>query len=83
MVCRWENGEWGGAVFEAGHGAEGEEWGSVELGSAELVVRKEGRVLGSTYGFHGVYGKRGFCGKLPVLVWSVGIEEVDCSETCI
>ena len=38
MVCGWENGEWGGEVFEAGDGEEGEEWGSVELGQAELVM---------------------------------------------
>ena len=37
MVCGWENGEWGGEVFEIGDGEEGEEWGSVELGQAELV----------------------------------------------
>lgn len=37
MVRGWENGEWRGEVLEIGDGEEGEEWGSVELGQAELV----------------------------------------------
>lgn len=37
MVCWGQNGEWGGEVLEAGDGEEGEEWGSVELGSVEFV----------------------------------------------
>lgn len=50
MVCGWEDGGWGGEVSEAGGGEEGEEWGSVELGSVEFVVREGGRERTSTYG---------------------------------
>ena len=39
MVCGWEDGGWGGEVFEAGGCEEGEEWGSVEFGSVEFVNR--------------------------------------------
>lgn len=38
MVCGWEDAEWGGEVPAAGRGAEGEEWGSAELGSVEFVI---------------------------------------------
>ena len=64
MVCRWEDGEWGGEISEIGHGKEGEEWGPVEFGSVELVIwGREGTT--STYGSDGLpllyYGKRGGC----------------------
>lgn len=38
MVCGREDAEWGGEVPAAGRGAEGEEWGSAELGSVEFVI---------------------------------------------
>ena len=46
MVCGREDGEWGGEVLEIGDGEKGEEWGSVELGSAESVRwRGKGQAL--------------------------------------
>lgn len=38
MVRGREDAEWGGEVPEVGRGAEGEEWGSAELGSVEFVI---------------------------------------------
>ena len=46
MVCGREDGEWGGEVLEIGDGEKGEEWRSVELGSAEFVrSRRKGQAL--------------------------------------
>ena len=46
MVCGRKDGEWGGEVLEIGDGEEGEEWGSIELGSAESVrSRRKGQAL--------------------------------------
>lgn len=74
MVCGREDGEWGGEVFEAGDGEEGEEWGSVEFGSVEFVGRREGgRGWMGTYWFEGVGEKEGvFVKFFPVLpIWMV------------
>lgn len=57
MVCRGQDGEWGGAVFEVGDGEEGEEWGSVELGSTESVIWGWRRGIGG--GGEGREGKGG------------------------
>ena len=42
MVCRWQDGGRGGEVLQAGHGAEGEEWGSIKFGSAKFIGYGEG-----------------------------------------
>ena len=55
MVCGREDGEWGGAVLEIRHGEEGEEWRSIELGSAEFVrLKAKGAQSTSIYGLDGI-----------------------------
>ncbi len=39
MVCWGPDSEWGGKILQVGNGEEGKEWGSIESGPIEYLMR--------------------------------------------